>query len=66
MEIGDALVQKVTVNEILDGTYRMPYTQAKTWATFQKKDPVISKLVKLIEIGQKPEHKRTGGGIILC
>ena len=61
VEIGDALVHKVTVSEILEGTYKMPYSQVKTWVTLQKKDPVISKLIKLIEVGQKPEQKRTGG-----
>ena len=61
VEIGDALVQRVTVKDILDGTYKMPYLQARTWASLQKKDPVVSKLIKLIEVGQKPEQKRTGG-----
>ena len=61
VEIGDALVQKITVNEILEGTYKMPYSQVRTWVTLQRKDPVISKLVKLIEVGQKPKQKRTGG-----
>ena len=51
----------VTVNEILEGTYKMPYSQVRTWVTLQRKDPVISKLVKLIEVGQKPKQKRTGG-----
>ena len=59
--IGEAIVGKVTASDILEGKYQMPYAQPSAWTTLQKKDPVLSKLYKLIMAGQKPETKRTGG-----
>ena len=59
--IGEAVVASVTVPDILEGRFQMPYTQPAAWAALQKKDPVLGKLYKLIQSGQKPESKRTGG-----
>ena len=60
VEIGEALICKLSVDDILEGRYTIPYLQPKTWLSLQKKDPVLSKLSKLIHSGQKPEEKRTG------
>ena len=61
VDIGEAIVNKITVTEILDGKYSMPYLQPKTWSIIQQKDPALSKLTRLIQTGQKPECKKTGG-----
>ena len=61
VDIGEAIVNKISVTEILDGKYNMPYLQPKTWSVLQQKDPALSKLTKLIKSGQRPECKKTGG-----
>ena len=59
--VGEAIVSKVTAADILEGKFQMPYAQPAAWAALQRKDPVPSKLYKLIKSGQKPETKKTGG-----
>ena len=61
VEIGDAIVRKISVEDILSQKLKMPYVQPATWVKLQKKDPILSKLAKLINVGQKPEVKQTGG-----
>ena len=58
--VGDSIVRKVSVADVLEGKYQMPYLQPNTWLKLQKKDQTLSKLNKLISVGQKPEPKRTG------
>ena len=52
---------KITVDDIIQGKFNVPYLQPRTWIALQKKDNILSKLAKLIESGQKPEVKKTGG-----
>ena len=59
--IGEAVVKAVTVSDIINGKYQMPYAQPAAWATLQQKDPVLRKLSNLIHSGQKPEAKRMNG-----
>ena len=54
-------MNKLTVTDVLDGNLMMPYIQVSAWSSLQNKDKVINKLKKLIETGQKPEEKKTGG-----
>ena len=57
--IGEAVVNQLTVSDVLDGSLPMPYLQVSAWIALQNKDKVISNLK--IEVGQKPEVKKTGG-----
>ena len=59
--VGEGLINQLTVGDVLDGTLPMPYLQVSAWSALQNKDRVICKLKKLIESGQKPEAKKTGG-----
>ena len=61
VDIGNTLVNKVTVEDILQGKFSVPYLQPRTWVALQKKDNVLNELIKLIQAGQKPEVKRTRG-----
>ena len=61
VEIGDAIVNKITMEDILQGRHGVPYLQPRTWTALQKKDNLLVKLSKLIKSGQKPEEKKTGG-----
>ena len=57
----DTWLRTVTVNDILSGNSRIPYTQRPAWLKCQKEDPVHRKLVYLIENGQRPEPRKTKG-----
>ena len=59
--IGEAIVNVVTVPDIMQGKYQMPYAQTSAWISLQRKDPVLKKLNMLIQSGQKPEAKKTRG-----
>ena len=61
VQIGDAIVHKISVQDILNEKYKMPYVQPAAWSKLQKKDPILAQLTKLINVGQKPEPKQTGG-----
>ena len=59
--IGEGLINQLSVSDVLDGSLPMPYLQVSAWAALQSKDRVISRLKKLIDTGQQPEAKKTGG-----
>ena len=58
--IGEAIINRINAADILDGRYQMLYVQPSAWSSLQRKDRVLSQLTKLVEIGQKPEAKKTG------
>ena len=59
--VGDNVVRSITVNDIQNGTVKMPYVQREAWKNAQNHDTVLSQLVNLIKTGQLPEKKRTCG-----
>ena len=47
--------------DILDDNSATPYLQLKTWLNEQRNDPVHCRLMSLINTGQEPEKRKTGG-----
>ena len=47
--------------DILDDMSATPYLQLKTWLNEQRNDAVHCKLMSLINTGQEPEKRKTGG-----
>ena len=56
-----SLLGSVTVKDILEGRSLMPYIQLKTWLGQQLNDRAHVAFRKLVETGQLPEKKKTGG-----
>ena len=59
--VGENSIRQVTAADIINGTFSMPYIQPSAWLALQKKDNTLIHLKKLIENGQQPEQKKTGG-----
>ena len=61
VQIGDnaGKVREISMQEIMDGTAKMPFGQRQTWLQAQNDDKTHSILKKLIDTSQAPEKKRT-------
>ena len=56
-----AIAYPITVEDIISGQAAMPFLQRAAWKTAQHNDPACSILMKLIQLGQQPEPKKTKG-----
>ena len=55
----DNIVRSIAVEDIENGNTAMPFIQQNAWIQSQKHDKTLQHLVKLIEMGQIPEKKKT-------
>ena len=55
------LVASISVNDILNGSVTMPFTQRAAWIKVQADDRVHKLLRKLIETSGIPERRKTTG-----
>ena len=62
-KVGDkaAEVRSLTIEDIKTGRSIMPLTQRNSWKNMQRRDPIHSKLLDLINNQQLPEAKKTNG-----
>ena len=56
-----AQLRGIEIKDILEGKVIMPYIQRKTWIGVQLNDSVLTQFKKLVELGQHPNKKKTGG-----
>ena len=54
-------IRGLTIQDVNAGRTLMPMIQRSTWSNIQKRDPIYSKIVQLINTQQLPETKRTKG-----
>ena len=54
-------IRNITVEDIRSGKMQMPLTQRNSWKNMQRRDPVHSKLLDLINTQQLPEARKTNG-----
>ena len=63
VEEGNA-VNKLTVDEIVNGRINMPFTQRQAWITIQKNDKTHKDLINLMNSSRSPEKKEQMDAIL--
>ena len=54
-------IRALSIQDVLDGTVALPFIQRKAWLVSQHQDKVHIDLRRLIQSGQQPEKRSTGG-----
>ena len=58
-ELGDSVVRGITVTDVLDGTFKMPFTNRTAWLATQQECPDLRRTHAHLSQGTRPTKKST-------